>query len=364
MCGRVRRAARASIVDRSIARFRFARPIVGAGFEARSTTDRGNHGRPPKARAGQNAITHSKLIGLTNVEYTGNSWGRFSGFNFGSALSGIPQRVSYVFSIRQADELEMRDYVLSSLRVRDRSRDRRPPSPSRSMPIDGAIDAIDRARSTPFDAFRATRSIDASRFARDRWRTRAASVAHTTTRRRATTRDARAATRDARRDGRRARDGSVDDRERGARARGDDEGGRRRGRAGGARDARRRRASRGGVLNDATTRRWVAIVVFDVRASRVGRTEDGLDGGGATRARAAAARRGDGGGAETDAARRSSVDARVVECSREAFLSVSCAFARRLTGFGDVVVARRRALGPIRRERCGVAPTSRNTSRR
>jgi hypothetical protein len=53
-----------------------------------------------------------------------------------------------------------------------------------------------------------------------------------------------------------------------------------------------------------------------------------------------------------------------VECSREAFLSVSRAFARRLTGFGDVVVARRRALGPIRRERCGVAPTSRNTSRR
>jgi len=62
----------------------------------------------------------------------------------------------------------MRDYVLSSLRVRDRSRDRRPPSPSRSMPIDGAIDAIDRARSTPLTRFerrdrstrRGSRAID------------------------------------------------------------------------------------------------------------------------------------------------------------------------------------------------------------
>ena len=92
----------------------------------------------------------------------------------------------------------------------------------------------------------------------------------------------------------------------------------------------------------------MVIVVFNVRASRVGRTEDGLGGGGATRARAVAARRADGGGEARDAARRSSGPARGVECSRDVFLSVSRAFARRLTVLGDVLLARRRALGPIR----------------
>ena len=134
--------------------------------------------------------------------------------------------------------------------------------------------------------------------------------------------------------------------------------------AGVARDARRRRASRGGVRIDATTRRWVVIVVFDVRASRVGRTEDGLGGGGATRARAAAARRADGGGEARDAARRSSGPRARRGMLARCVLSVSRAFARRLTVLGDVVLARRRALGPIRRFGCGVAPTSRNTSRR
>ena len=142
-------------------------------------------------------------------------------------------------------------------------------------------------------------------------------------------------------------------------------------RAGDEGDARAARGTLGGGARRAgafsTTRRrgdgWRSwFLTFGRRASGGRRTASTAV---ARRARArAAARRGDGGGAETDAARRSSVDARVVECSREAFLSVSRAFARRLTGFGDVVVARRRALGPIRRERCGVAPTSRNTSRR
>ena len=204
-------------------------------------------------------------------------------------------------------------------------------------------------------------AIDARRRPRDRCRSMARST-------RSIERDRRLSTRFERRDrstrrGSRAMDPSTtasEVRARAATTRAGDEG-----------DARAARGTLGGGARRAgafsTTRRrgdgWRSwFLTFGRRASGGRRTASTAV---ARRARArAAARRGDGGGAETDAARRSSVDARVVECSREAFLSVSRAFARRLTGFGDVVVARRRALGPIRRERCGVAPTSRNTSRR
>ena len=245
----------------------------------------------------------------------------------------------------------------------DRSRDRRPPSPSRSMPIDGAIDAIDRARSTPFDAFRPTRSIDASRFARDRSRTRAARArAHrrADARRRAT-RARRRATRGATDDAR-AMEPSTTASE--VRARGE-----RRGRAMRARRGRRAgRSEAPRVARGRSHRCHDAAMGGDrgFRRSGVARRADG--GRPRRRWRDARAR----GGGETGRRRRRSERRGAAVVGPRArrgmlarcVLSVSRAFARRLTVLGDVVLARRRALGPIRRFGCGVAPTSRNTSRR
>ena len=252
--------------------------------------------------------------------------------------------------------------------------------PACACAIDPAIDARRRPRDRCRSMARSTRSIErdrrlSTRFERRDRSTRRGSRAidGKPARRPSRTRRRADARRRATRARRRATRGATDDaramdpsttasevRARAATTRAGDEG-----------DARAARGTLGGGARRAgafsTTRRrgdgWRSwFLTFGRRASGGRRTASTAV---ARRARArAAARRGDGGGAETDAARRSSVDARVVECSREAFLSVSRAFARRLTGFGDVVVARRRALGPIRRERCGVAPTSRNTSRR
>ena len=250
--------------------------------------------------------------------------------------------------------------------------------PACACAIDPAIDARRRPRDRCRSMARSTRSIErdrrlSTRFdRRDRSTRRGSRAIDREPARRArahiaapTRADARRARADARRAARRTTRARWNHRRPRARCeRAENDAGGRCGRdAGVARDARRRRASRGGVRIDATTRRWVVIVVFDVRASRVGRTEDGLGGGGATRARAAAARRADGGGEARDAARRSSGAARGVECSREAFLSVSRAFARRLTGFGDVVLARRRALGPIRRDAAVESPRRREIRR-